>query len=65
VRDTAHDRPRRGGGEISTKCYIDIASLARDVVCDIGYDSDAYGFNGRTCGVLVALDEQSPDIAQG
>ena len=37
----------------------------RDVVCDIGYDSDAHGFNGRTCGVMVALDEQSPDIAQG
>ena len=38
---------------------------APDVVCDIGYDNDAYGFNGRTCGVMVALDEQSPDIAQG
>ena len=52
-------------GEISTQCYIDIASLVRDVVCDIGYDSDSHGFNGRTCGVMVALDEQSPDIAQG
>ena len=52
-------------GEISTQCYIDIATLVRDVVCDIGYDSDAHGFNGRTCGVMVALDEQSPDIAQG
>src|SRR3984957_14933446 len=52
-------------GEISTNTYIDIASLAREVVCDIGYDTDAHGFNGRTCGVLVALDEQSPDIAQG
>ena len=52
-------------GEISTQCYVDIPSLVRDVVCDIGYDSDAHGFNGRTCGVMVALDEQSPDIAQG
>jgi S-adenosylmethionine synthetase len=52
-------------GEISTTCYVDIPSIVRDVVCDIGYDSDAYGFNGRTCGVMVALDEQSPDIAQG
>ena len=52
-------------GEISTQCYVDIASLVRDVVCDIGYDTDAHGFNGRTCGVMVALDEQSPDIAQG
>ena len=52
-------------GEISTTCYVDIPSLVRDVVCDIGYDSDSHGFNGRTCGVMVALDEQSPDIAQG
>ena len=37
----------------------------RETVCDIGYDNDAYGFNGHTCGVMVALDEQSPDIAQG
>jgi S-adenosylmethionine synthetase len=52
-------------GEISTSCYVDIPSIVRSVVCDIGYDNDAYGFNGRTCGVMVALDEQSPDIAQG
>ena len=52
-------------GEISTQSYIDIAASVRDVVCDIGYDGDAYGFNGRTCGVMVAVDEQSPDIAQG
>src|SRR4029077_18043974 len=44
---------------------LDIPSLVRDTVCEIGYDNDAYGFNGRTCGVMVALDEQSPDIAQG
>ena len=52
-------------GEISTSCYVDIPTIVRSVVCDIGYDSDAHGFNGRTCGVMVALDEQSPDIAQG
>ena len=52
-------------GEISTTCYVDIPSLVRDVVCDIGYDTDAFGFNGRTCAVMVALDEQSPDIGQG
>ena len=52
-------------GEITTSCYIDIPSLVREVVCDIGYDSDSHGFNGRTCGVMVALDEQSPDISQG
>jgi S-adenosylmethionine synthetase len=52
-------------GEISTSCYVDIPSLVRSVICEIGYDSDAVGFNGRTCGVVVALDEQSPDIAQG
>ncbi len=52
-------------GEISTETYVDIPTLVRDVVCDIGYDNDAYGFNGRTCGVMVALDGQSPDIARG
>ena len=52
-------------GEITTTTYVDIPSLVRDTVCDIGYDNDLYGFNGRTCGVMVALDEQSADIAQG
>jgi S-adenosylmethionine synthetase len=52
-------------GEITTETYVDIPTLVRDTVCDIGYDNDAYGFNGRTCGVMVALDGQSPDIAQG
>jgi S-adenosylmethionine synthetase len=52
-------------GEISTKTYVDIAQIARDVVCDIGYTRGKYGFDGRTCGVLLAIDEQSPDIAQG
>ncbi|HVX21779.1 MAG TPA: methionine adenosyltransferase [Acidimicrobiales bacterium] len=52
-------------GEITTQTYVDIPTLVREVICDIGYDNDAYGFNGRTCGVMVTLDGQSPDIAQG
>ena len=52
-------------GEVTTSTYVDIAALVRETVCAIGYDDDAYGFNGNTCGVLVSLDAQSPDIAQG
>lgn len=52
-------------GEISTDCYVDIASIARGVVKDIGYDNPAYGFDGNTCGVLTSIDVQSPDIAMG
>ena len=52
-------------GEISTNCYVDIASIARDVVKDIGYDDPACGFDGNTCGVLTSIDVQSPDIAMG
>ena len=52
-------------GEISTNCYVDIPRLVRETVIGIGYDRAKYGFDGHTCGVLVSLDEQSPDIAQG
>lgn len=52
-------------GEISTECYVDIASVAREVVKDIGYDNPAYGFDGNTCGVITSIDIQSPDIAMG
>ena len=52
-------------GEISTKTYVDIPGLVRQVVLDIGYTRAKYGFDGHTCGVMVALDEQSPDIAVG
>ena len=52
-------------GEVTTTTYVDIPAVVRQTVCDIGYDNDAYGFNGKTCGVLVTLDAQSPDIAQG
>ncbi len=52
-------------GEISTNGYLDIPATVRQVICDIGYDEEAFGFNGRTCGVMVALDDQSPDIRMG
>ena len=52
-------------GEISSTYKPDIAKIARKVVCDIGYDDGSKGFDGNTCAVLVALDEQSPDIALG
>ena len=52
-------------GEITTNCYVDFASIARQVVLDIGYDRAKYGFDGNTCAVVTSIDEQSPDIAQG
>ena len=52
-------------GEISTECYIDIQKITREVICDIGYDKGDYGYDGNVCAILTAIDEQSPDIAQG
>jgi len=52
-------------GEISTTCYVDIPKLVRQTVRDIGYTRAKYGFDAETCAVLTAIDEQSPDIAQG
>jgi S-adenosylmethionine synthetase len=52
-------------GEVSTEATVDVTAIVRAAVCDIGYDDDATGFNGSTCAVLVSLDKQSPDIAQG
>ena len=52
-------------GEITTKCYVDFPKVARDTVMEIGYDRAKYGFDGTTCAVVTAIDEQSPDIAQG
>src|SRR5262245_58687397 len=52
-------------GEISTKAHVDFTSLARDAILAIGYTDAAYGIDGRTCGVIVSIDEQSPDIAMG
>ncbi len=53
------------GGEISTSTYVDVPSIVRRVIMDIGYTRAKYGFDGETCGVIVAIQEQSPDIAQG
>jgi S-adenosylmethionine synthetase len=52
-------------GEITTHAYVDIPKLVRQVICDIGYDRESYGFDGNTCGVVVSIDEQSSNIAQG
>jgi S-adenosylmethionine synthetase len=52
-------------GEISTSEYVDIPRLVRQTVCEIGYDREAFGFDGNTCGVVVTIDEQSPDISAG
>ncbi len=52
-------------GEITSNAQVDIPSIVRKTVCDIGYDSDEKGFNGNTCAGLVALDKQSTDIAMG
>lgn len=52
-------------GEISSSYKSDVAKIARKVICDIGYDDGSKGFDGNSCAVLVALDEQSPDIAMG
>jgi S-adenosylmethionine synthetase len=52
-------------GEITTETYVDIPKLVRDRIREIGYTRAKYGFDAETCGIMVALDEQSPDIAQG
>jgi S-adenosylmethionine synthetase len=53
------------GGEITTDTYVDIPKIARRTVADIGYTRAKFGFDAETCAVLTAIDEQSPDIAQG
>src|SRR3989344_9054331 len=52
-------------GEASTRTYVDVQKIVRETILGIGYDKHEYGFEGSTCGVLVALSEQSPDIAVG
>src|SRR5690554_2782380 len=52
-------------GEITTSCYVDIPKIVRQTIKEIGYDRAKFGFDGDTCAVLTAIDEQSPDIAMG
>jgi S-adenosylmethionine synthetase len=52
-------------GEINTKAYVDIPRIARETIKSIGYDDAQYGFDGNTCGVILSIDDQSSDIAQG
>jgi S-adenosylmethionine synthetase len=52
-------------GEITTNAYVDIPKIVRETICGIGYDRESFGFDGNTCGVMVSIDEQSSDIAQG
>ena len=52
-------------GEITTKAQVDYTQIVRDTICDIGYNDGRMGFDGNSCAVLLALDKQSPDIAQG
>ncbi|HEX7097501.1 MAG TPA: methionine adenosyltransferase [Acidimicrobiales bacterium] len=52
-------------GEITTSAYVDIPSIVRSTINKIGYDRESFGYDGNTCGVMVAIDEQSSDIAQG
>ena len=52
-------------GEISTRAYVDIPRIAREVIVDIGYDRAKFGFDGHTCAVITTIDEQSADIAMG
>jgi S-adenosylmethionine synthetase len=52
-------------GEITTKTFVDITKVVRQVVVDIGYDRAKFGFDGHTCAVIQSIDEQSPDIAMG
>jgi S-adenosylmethionine synthetase len=53
------------GGEITTECYVDVPTIVREVIKEIGYTDAAYGFDYLTCSVLTSIDQQSPDIAIG
>ena len=53
------------GGELTTEAYVEIADVVRKTIIDVGYNKTDYGFDGETCGVMLAIQKQSPDIAQG
>ena len=53
------------GGEVTTSCYVDVPAVVRRTITDVGYTSSKIGFDGETCGVSIAIQEQSPDIATG
>lgn len=53
------------GGEVTTSAWVDVESLTRQVICDIGYDSSEMGFDWKSCAIMSAIGKQSPDIAQG
>ncbi len=53
------------GGEVTTSCYVDLPTIVRQTVKEIGYDDSSLGFDWETCGVLTAIERQSPDIARG
>ena len=53
------------GGEITTRTWVDVEQIARDVIKEIGYDNATFGFNGNTCAVVNVIGKQSPDISQG
>ncbi len=52
-------------GEVTSKAYVDVSDIVRDTISKIGYTDSAYGFDAQSCGVLIALHQQSPDISQG
>src|SRR5438270_8930154 len=52
-------------GEVTTDCYVDIPRIIRQTIREVGYSRAKYGFDSETCGVILSIDEQSPDIAQG
>ena len=52
-------------GEVTTEAYVEIPRIVRQRIVDIGYDSSTKGFDGNSCGVQIAIGQQSPDIAQG
>lgn len=52
-------------GEISTSCYVDVEKIARGVILDVGYNDSSIGFDGNTCGIILSINTQSPDISRG